>query len=152
MQFPEALDDAVAWLGHHAPRGFAAEILVPGTENGPSGIGVAPWRLTDSRVARGQTVTVLNATAHVGVWIWAAAPREAAAALQALFFAAAIDPDWRLSEREPPESFWLKPPLLSLALRHTVTLEIPTGPTRPVTQPLVLGVDTTPSSPARTRN
>ncbi|MBX3567062.1 MAG: hypothetical protein KF914_03330 [Rhizobiaceae bacterium] len=147
MTFDEAAVEAVEWIEGHAPalgtlRDSKPRLLAPGTRKGPSGIGVAAWRLSRPRTHRAENGLVLSATAHFAVWAWAEEASRAAALIDAVFFAAMNDPVWRLSEAEPPASFWPEGFVLSLALAREIQRKAESGPTRLVEVPLIFDVQT----------
>ena len=157
MTFDEAVDDAIDWIARHAsPTGASGPIprlSRPGLCDGAAGIGVAPWRLDTPRMRRDGDMTVRCAAARIAVWAWAPDARAACAVIDALFFAAMTDPDWRLSTRAAPAAFWQGAAPLSLIL----TRDIERAPAAPragrVERPLVFDIDAgaAPPAPARER-
>lgn len=142
MTFEEATTEAIAWIAGNTGPDQQPQILTPGKEVGASGIGITPWRLDSPRTDRTGEGTILSATARFCVWVWSADLLESCAHIDAIFFAAMNDPDWTLSDTEPPAAFWPGEPPLFVVLAR----KIERTPAQPefgrVEEPLVFDIST----------
>lgn len=121
--FRRVTELGLAWVNSRLPAGTEAALLALGATPGTAGVGLAPWRFDTPQRSRGAAPgqVALSATARLAVWAWAADPREACDALDAIFFDALDDSRWRLSQTEPPAAAWGGAPVLSLTLAATVS-------------------------------
>jgi hypothetical protein len=153
MTFQDAAASAADWIAGRLGQTVVPTLLTPGAAaRAADGVGYCPWRLDSPRTRQGPHGLVGIGVARFAVWAWAKDPLVACARLDALFFAALADQDWRISESEPPESFWPDGPRLSLTLARDVFHVLPAPAEGKVLQPLVFDVVATTDRNARKRN
>ena len=142
MTFQAATASIGDWMAGQLPQGVVPVLARPDAAADGQGVYYFPWRVDSPRTRHGPNGLIGMGVARFAVWARSGDPLAACAWVDALFFAALADADWRLSETEPPESFWPDGPRLSLTLARDIAHALPVRTDGIVQEPLVFDVVT----------
>lgn len=151
MTFQDAAAKVADWIAAELGHRVTPALLAPGVAGKGDGVGYHPWRLDSPRTRHSAGGPIGVGTGRFAVWTWAEDPLVACSRLDTLFFAAIADPHWKLSETEPPDSFWSAGPHLALTLACEVSHPLAKPAAGKVLEPLVFDIVTTRDHAARQR-